>query len=887
MRWFDRFRMAVLMLFRRKSETARLSDELQFHLDQQVKENIARGLAPDEARYAALRTFGNPTQLRDEARSSWRWNWLEKFLRDLRYGVRTLTRSPGFSLTAILVMALGIGATTSLFTIVRSVLLKPLPFRDPDNLVMVYEHFREDNGGSGFNVVSPADFNDWHQRTHGFADMAAWHTTDFDLAGEHAELPEVVQGAAGSWNLFSVLGTPPAIGRAFRPEEDQLGGNHVVLLTWSFFQRRFAGDASIIGKQIRLNSAPYEVIGVLPSWFTYPEAGVQVWVPYAPTFKPEDYVRHDMHQSHVVARLRPGISAAAAVNEVGALQYQLHLANRSAPVAEEVRLRPVLNDVTRDVKTPLVVLMCAVGCMLLIACLNVSNLLVARSASRRKELAVRGALGGSRLMLIGEQMAESLLICAAGGTLGVLLSFLATRWLADHWNDLPRAEAIHLDGTVLAFALGLVFLTALMAGLLPAISSTGAGIFAGLQESSRSIGGSLSRAMLRKTLLTVEIALTVILLVSAGLLFKSFLHLRTANLGCATDHVLTMSYGLPGKQYDTREKIIAFHQSLLERVRRLPGVIGAGLVSTAPGAGYGGDFVFTLPEHPSSSFQLQQQAINRTADPGYFTAMQIPLIAGRFFTDQERLDRDGYLIISKKFADRFFPRDNPIGRHVTVGFLNRTYEIVGVVGDTVYDVAEAEPIKPMMYFPILSGAPDLAGYATIVARTAGDPLALSIPVQQQVAALDPALPVSDILTMQQILGKSTATQSFSATLVLAFATLSLLLAAIGLYGVLSYLVAQRNTEIGIRMALGAQRSEVLRLVLFDGLRPVLIGLVIGLAGGSTAASFIRSILYGTSPLDPVVLITMVGGLLVTALVACVLPAIRASKIEPMQALRTE
>jgi predicted permease len=887
MRWFEQFRMAMLMLFRRENQTVRLNDELAFHLDQQVKENIARGLPPDEARYAALRTFGNPTQLRDEARSSWSWNWLEKFLRDLRYGARTLTRSPGFSLTAILVMALGIGATTSLFTVVRSVLLKPLPFHDPDNLVMVYEHFRQDNGGSGFNVVSPADFNDWHQRTHGFADMAAWHWTDFDLTGEHADLPEVVQGVGGSWNLFSVLGTPPAIGRAFRPEEDKVGANHVVLLTWSFFQRRFAGDPSVIGKKIRLDSAPYEVIGVLPRGFTYPDSRVQVWVPYATTFQPADYVRHDMHQSHVVARLRPGISAAAAANEVGALQYQLHLANRSAPVAEEVRLRPILDDVTQDVKTPLVVLMCAVGCMLLIACLNVSNLLVARSASRRKELAVRGALGGSRLILIGEQMAESLLICAAGGTLGVLLSFLATHWLADHWNELPRADAIHLDGTVLAFALGLVFLTALMAGLLPAISSTGAGIFSGLQESSRSIGGSLSRATLRKTLLTVEIALTVILLVSAGLLFKSFLHLRTANLGCATDHVLTMSYGLPDKQYDTREKVIAFHQSLLERVRRLPGVIAAGLVSTPPGAGYGGDFVFTLPEHPSSSFQLQQDAINRTADPGYFTAMQIPLIAGRFFTDQDRLDRDGYLIISKKFADKFFPGENPIGRHVTVGFLSRTFEVVGVVGDTIYNVAEAEPIKAMMYFPILSGIPHQASDATIVARTAGDPLALSIPIQQQVAALDPALPVSDILTMQQILGKSTATQSFSATLVLAFAILSLLLAAIGLYGVLSYLVAQRNTEIGIRMALGAQRSEVLRLVLLDGLRPVLIGLVIGLAGGATAASFIRSILYGTSPLDPVVLITMVGGLLVTALVACVLPAIRASNIDPMQALRTE
>jgi hypothetical protein len=282
MRWFDRFRMAMLMLFRRQTQTARLNDELAFHLDQQVKENMARGLAPDEARYAALREFGNPTVLGDQARSTWSWNWLEKFLRDLRYGARTLGRSPGFAATAILVMALGIGATTSLFTIVRAVLLKPLPFREPDKLVMVYEHFRDSTGGDGFDVVSPGDFNDWRQR---FEDMAAWRSYAFDLTGEHEELPEVVRAAAGSWNLFSVLGTQLALGRTFRPEEDRIGANHVVLLTWSLFQRRFAGDPSVIGKQIRLDSTPYEVIGVLPRWFTYPDSLVAVWVPYAPTFE--------------------------------------------------------------------------------------------------------------------------------------------------------------------------------------------------------------------------------------------------------------------------------------------------------------------------------------------------------------------------------------------------------------------------------------------------------------------------------------------------------------------------------------------------------------------------------------------------------------------------
>ncbi|MGC2398479.1 MAG: ABC transporter permease [Acidobacteriaceae bacterium] len=882
MRWWERFRMAMLTLFRREAETARLSDEMQFHLDQQIKENVDRGMDAEEARYAALRTFGNPVLLRDEARSSWSWNSLEKFLRDMRYGVRTLSRTPGFSLTAILVMALGIGASTSLFTIVRAVLLKPLPFRDPANLVMVYEHFRVDTGGDGMNPVSPGDFNDWRMKTHGFEDMAAWHEDGFDLTGEHEELPEVVQAAGGSWNLFSVLGAPMALGRAFLPEEDQVEANHVVLLTWNLFERRFAGDPSIIGKQIRLDATPYQVVGVLPRWFTYPDARVQLWVPYASTFTPKTFVMHDMHQSRVVARVKPGVSAAAAAKEVGALQYQLHLANAAAPVAEEVRIRPILDDMVRDVKTPLTVLLCAVGCMLLIACLNVSNLLVARSAAKRKELAVRGALGGSRLTLIAEQMAESLLICIAGGTLGILLSLGATQWLATHWQALPRSEAIHLDGTVLAFAIGLIFLTALLAGLLPAISSTGAGLLTGLQESSRSIGGSASRATLRKVLLTAEIALTVILLVSAGLLFKSFLHLRTASLGCATDHVLTVKYGLPEKQYDTPEKVIAFHEGILERVRRLPGVSAAGLVSTPPGGGYENDYVFTLPEHPSTSFQMQDDAMTRSVDPGYFSAIQIPLIRGRFFSNQERLDRDLYTVISKKFAEQFFPGEDPIGKHVTIGLTNKTYEIIGVVGDTPWNVAQ--PVRATMYFPMLSGK---ATMATIVVRAAGDPLSLAIPVQQQVAALDPALPVYDVLTMEQIIGKSTATQSFSAALVLAFAILSLLLAAIGLYGVLSYLVTQRITEIGIRVALGAQRGEVLRLVLMDGLGPVLAGLVIGVAGGATAANLIRSILYGTKPLDPWVFVTMTGGLLLTALLACALPALRASRIEPMQALRVE
>jgi len=891
MRLFDRFRIAISTLLHRKAETQRLNDELQFHLQQQITENMAKGMSEHEARSAALRAFGNPTLLRDQARSQWRWNGLEKFMRDLRYGARTLTRSPGFAIIAILVMALGIGATASLFTIVNAVLLKPLPFRDPGRLVMIYEHFRaavDNTDGFNYNPVSPADFNDWRQQTHSFQDMAAWRYCGFSLTGDYGELPESVAAGAGSWNLFSILGVPMALGRPFTPQEDQLGASHVVILTWSLYQRRFHGDPSILGKQIRMDTVPYIVVGVLPRWFTYPDPTMQLWVPYASVFPPEIYARHDMHGSYVIARLRPGASAAAAVKPVSALQYRIHLANLNAPVAEDAVTRPMLVDMVKAVKTPLIVLLCAVGCMLLIACLNVSNLLVARGAARRKEVAVRGALGGSRRTLILEQMSESLLICLLGGGLGLLLSILATQWLANHWHGLPRANAIHVDGTVLAFTIGASLLTAVISGLLPALSSTGKDVLAALQDSSRSASGSASRALLRKVLLTAEIALTVVLLIASGLLFKTFLHLRSAGLGCLTDHVLTMQYALPKKQYDTPAKIIAFHESLLERVRRLPGVRAAALVSTAPGGGYENDYVFTIPSRPSTSFQLQDDALVRTASPGYFATMQIPLLRGRVFTEQERLDRYHYIVVSKKFADQFFPNANPIGEEINTMGANgklENFQIIGVVGDTLYDVAQ--PIKPIMYFPILSGLPRFTNVATLVAHTAGDPLALSIPIQKQFAALDPQLPVYLVLTMEQIVSQSTVSQNFSATLVLAFAAFSLILASIGLYGVLSYLVTQRVKEIGIRLALGAQRAQVLRLVLMDGLRPVFIGLILGLAGGIAAGSMIRSVLYGTSILDPSVFAVMIGCLLLTAVIACAVPAIRASRIEPMRALRTE
>jgi predicted permease len=787
---------------------------------------------------------------------------------------------------AILVMALGIGATTSLFTLVRSVLLRPLPFREPDKLVMLYEHFRQ-QPESPYNVVAPADFRDWRAQTHGFQDMGAWRWWAGHISGEHGESPEVVVGAGGSWNLFSLLGVQPAFGRTFTPDEDRFGGNDVVLLSWSLFQSRFNGDRQIVGKAVQIDSKPYTVVGVLPAWFSYPDPTVRVWIPYTPTFMPEEF-QPDHHQSRVIARLKSSQSAEAAVKEVSALQYQIHMQNQGKPVAEDVILRPMIEDVTQDAKTPLIVLMCSVGCMLLIACLNVSNLLVARSAARRKEVAIRGALGGSRWKLVQEQMIESLLIAVAGGGVGWVLSISATRWLATHWRDLPRADAIRVDGPVLVFSIAVVLATALLAGLVPAISSTGKSLLGALQDSARSIGGSVSRAALRKVLLSAEIALTVVLLISAGLLFRSFINLRTSDLGCVTDNVLTVRFGLPVKRYDTPVKVLAFHEALMARVRSLPGVKAAGLISTAPGAGYEGDNVFTIPEHPAQGPSLELDALIRKADPGYFSTLKIPLLSGRVFNDQDKLGRTRHVIVSKKFVNQFFPGEDPVGKHVKIAFSGNTpeiYEIIGVVGDTVHEIGQ--PIKATIYRSILNGDPMLDSVATIVVRAAADPLSLALPIQKQVSDLDPEMPAYKVRTMQQIVGEATASRSFSVSLVLAFAVLSLTLAAVGLYGVLSFLVTQRSSEIGIRMALGAQRGEVLRLVLVDGMTPVGLGMIIGLAGGAAAGTLIKSLLYGTRPLDPAVFAAMIASLLITALIASAVPALRACRIEPTQALRME
>jgi putative ABC transport system permease protein len=888
MRWLAQIKLRIQMLMGRKKAGAQLDEELRFHLERQIAENVAAGMSNEEARYAALRVFGNPTLLREQTRAAWSWNGLEQLLREVRYGIRTLRRTPGFAVIAIVVMALGIGANVALFTVVRSVLLKPLPYRDPDRLATLYEADSRGNHPqwSPYLPVDAGSMYEWQQAAQGMADMAftsPWQ--QYNLSAEGGKLPEKIDAAWCSWNLFDVLGVQPALGRSFSAADDRSGVPATVLLTHSFWKRRYGGDPAIVGKTIWLDARPYAVIGVLPESFVYlskmVDDPVQLWTPLTHEAPPSILNTYEDHEFLVPSRLRSGVTLPALVERLKAVQKQIVAAHPKPAVHNSVSALSMLDDATYDYKTPLFVLLAATGCVLLIACMNVASLLVARTAARARELAIRTALGGGRLRLIRERIIESLLLTAAGGALGLLLAWASLQWLMHARQDMHRVESIHIDGTVLAFALGAIALCALFAGLISAFSSAGKQILATLQESSRAQSPGRAKAGLRRALLVTEVGLTVILLVGAGLLLKSYQHLRNADLGVPVDDVLTMHISLPEARYKKPEQWVAFFEDLIGRVRALPGVQAAGLVSKAPGEGWGGDHLMRVVEHPGAKGQSTDMMV-RGADPGYFASIGIPLLHGRIFTSDERLERAHVAVISQSAARSFFPNEDPIGKHLTSDFSGEVVEVVGVVGDTRYIPSEAP--QPTLYWPIYGN--DYSA-ATIVVRSQRDVASFALPVQKIVGQLDPDLPFSDVMTLREALGKSAIDSQFDSLLVLAFAVIALVLAAAGLYGVLAYLVTQRTSEIGIRLALGSPRRQVLRLMLLDGVRPALLGLALGLLASAAVVRLIRSMLYETQPLDPMVFAAVAATLLAVAALACLLPAWRASRVDPMQALRTE
>ena len=891
--WIYTIPLRVRSLFHRGRREEELDEELRDHIDRQTEENLARGMNAEEARRDALRAFGNPVTLREQTHDTWSWSGVELLMNDVRLGVRILLRTPGFAFIAILVMALGIGANVALFAIVRSVLLNPLPYSHPDRLVHLYEEISI--GGQDFHYGTNAAgvFTEWKEHNQTLADMAIVAATDYNLSSSGEQLPEVVHAGNFSWNLLPLLGVQPALGRNFTADDDKPSANPTVLLGWGLWKRRFGGDPAVLNKTILLDAVPHTVIGVMPpsfslagpSFTSLASPAGQLWTPIYEAKRPELMKMIDEHEFIVIGRLKPGVTEAQAVADLTLITRHIHDQHQDQPfVAIGANSLPLLESVVVRIRTPLYALLAATGCVLLIACLNVANLLVARAATRRREQAIRAALGGSRMRLLRQHLMESLLICIAGGSVGFLIAMGVLRWFVSARPDMARADSIGVDGVVASFTLGLVLLCAAFAGVISSLSMRGNQALVGLRDSSRGQSAGVARTRLRSVLLSLEVGLTVVLLIGAGLLLRSYSQLRSTDLGCLTNNVLKMDIALPKASYSEPASVASFFASFLDRVRHVPGIQAAGLIyPVVPGDGAGGDDNFTILEHPPLPPGSSNVANNRWCDAGYFSALGIPLLKGRTFSSNQRPGHSTEIVISESFARQFFPGEDPIGRHMTT-FNQTGSAIVGIVGDTRFGPGEAG--RPLMYFPISAG-PDFIRSATLVIRSGRDVTQFAMPVQRLLAGRDRTLPVSDVLTMDQVLGRNTLEANFDATLLLVFAGLSLLLAAVGLFGVLSYIVAQRNREMGIRIALGARPAQVLWLTLIDGLRPALFGLLMGLVASAGSVKLIASMLYGTRPFDPAVFAGVSATLVAVAVLACALPSWRASRLDPVQALRTE
>jgi putative ABC transport system permease protein len=601
-----------------------------------------------------------------------------------------------------------------------------------------------------------------------------------------------------------MLGVQPLHGRLFTEEDDRSGAAPTVILTNGLWKRRYAGDPAIVGKTILLDAVPYSVIGVLPAWFAYPDTRVQLWQTVNHEVSTADMHNRGNHRFFVTARLKDGISVTQAYSELDGIQQRNHKQFPDELMGKGANVLPLSDNLVRDVSPSLYFLMGAVLCVLVIACLNVANLFVARATARRKEFAVRAALGGSRWRIIREQLTESLLLTFLGGTLGALLAWIAIRWLVALRENLRRANSIHIDQSAMVFTIA-VTISGLFAGLLPALAATRSELLGPLNENARSVAGGHGRARLRKILLTAEVALTVVLLVGGGLMLKSFSELRFVNMGCAAQNVLTMGFTLPDAKYHTLTQKGQFFDEVLRRMRAIPGVSKAAIVSELPGNGHFFDNTFTIEGRPPLLPGQFQDAVVRGADRGYFTTMNIPLLRGRYFNDQDKLQNSNAMVITPSMANRFFPSEDPLGKVLKIDWEGAPrFQIVGIVGEVLSKLDQ--PAEATMYLPLNSGRFE---YGSVSVRSTLDVTSLALPIQKQIASIDPDLAMTDVLTMEQIIGKSTANAMFDAFLVLLFAPLALIRAAVGLYGLLSYLVTQRTNEIGIRKALGAQCRGVM------------------------------------------------------------------------------
>ena len=871
----------VGMLARRGKFERELEEEMRLHRELKEKELIAGGVESQEARYAANRQFGNAMNLRERGTETWGWRWLQEGLRDVSFSLRIFVKSPGFSLTAILILAFGIGLTTAIFSVVNVVLLRPLPYKDPDRLVTVWGYDRP----KGFDTdqVSYPDFIDWKNQNHVFESMAASTDAMYTMTG--AGEPAAIIAYQFSPEYFDVMGVAPALGRTFLPDEIEPGKNHVVVLSNRLWKERFGGDRDIAGRSVKLDGNPYTVIGVMPPSFQYPSS-TELWTPL--TISPEYANDRGVRFLRIMARRKRGATLEQARTEMNTIASRLRSEYPNTNKDQDVNLIDLRTLTTGDIRPVLLVLLTAVSLVLLIACANVANLLLLRGVTRRKEMAIRAALGGSRLRMMRQLLTENILLGLVGGALGLALAYRSTDALVGMFPaaianlSIPQVEHIPVDGWVLSFALLASLITAVVFGLLPALEASRTSSNEFLKEGGRGETGGSQGRRLRSALVISEIALSLILLAAAGLMIKSFRYLISGDLGFRPDHVLSLRILLPDYKYKTDSQRLEFGNEVVARVGALPGVESVGTVTFLPLSGWWGIRQVSnaraeapTPESPA--------AVWSSVTPAYFHALGIPLLEGRYFTPRDENGNAPVAILSAKLARRLWPNEDPIGKLVNVQGWSGPRQVAGVVGE-IRNFGLASEQRPEIYVPF---AQVPSALICVAIRTAREPASLAAAAQQAVWSVDKEQAISFVVSMGQLASESIAPQHASVILIVIFAGMALLLAAIGIYGVISYSARQRTQELGIRMALGADPRAVLRLVMGEGLMLTVFGLVIGLAGAFALTRFLSSILYGVRPGDPMTFVEVALVLAAVASLAIFIPARRAMCVDPMAALRHE
>ena len=889
-RWLYTIPLRLRSLFRRQQVEQELDEEFGYHVERKTDQYIAQGLPPEAARRAAMRDMDGIERRKEECRDTRRVNLIRDLVQDARYGLRNLCRAKWISVAAVATLALGIGTNTALFSVVYTVLLRSLPFPDSDRLMIIVQH--DPRTGASNDLFAPTTFFDWRAQNHSFQSMSAVVTMQVTFTGRKEPVQLTAQSVSASF--LDVLGVPPLLGRTFRPDEDLPNRNNVVLISYALWQNDFGGSQTVVGQTVTVDGFPVTVIGVLPRDFEFLSNLPSLWMPLG---RDPNARWTEGRDFRIVARLRSGASVAQAQTDLTTVNQRLE---RDGPLIltgtnTQVRLQPLIESYVAEVRPALVVLLGAVLCILLIACANVANLLLARATTRKHEMAVRVSLGASRGRLIRQLLTESLVLTSVGGFLGVVVAWLGARFLirlVPATMPIPRLGQLQPNLTILTFTLGVTVATAFLVGLVPAFQASRQDIAISIRHGGRALGGG---RRLRGSLVAIEIALAAVLLISAGLLLRTFAFLRSVDPGFHGRNVLACHMILPYGQYRTGRDQAAFFDRVLERVRSLPGIRSAAAIDNLPVSGAGGGTWIHVEGRPEPPPGQQLNVMVRTVTPGYFATLGVPLYAGRDFTDADTgvLDLSKPIdpktsrlkvIVNQALIDHFLRGENALGRHLAI-FWGQTLvaEIIGVVANVRYQ-SLAEEAEPTFYWP---EGQRPQGLMHLVIRTAGRPADWAGALRAAVQSVDQNVPVADVETLSEVVSLASSRTRFSLVLLGAFAGMALIMAAVGLFGVMAYGVAQRTQEIGVRMALGAKPSGIVAMVLRNGLTLVVIGLATGTLAAIGLTRLIASLLYGVRPLDPLTYMLALGVLLAVATLAAFVPAWRASKIDPILALRWE